>query len=380
MTRSLDRRQFTFGTGALLSVAALGSGCGGPYVNRRALPGDRGGDPPIVTALRFGITAPSPHNTQPWRFELLSELEARLFVDPTRLLPHTDPPARQIHIGHGTLLETVAIAASSRGHRAEVTVLPDGEMPPDQYGARPTAHIRLIRDDGGTADPLFGALGSRRTSRLPHEGPAPTRAQRASVEVAAGREGVVPRVLFEGELPPILDIVKRANVVEVNDRLLYGESLRWFRFSRDDVARHRDGLNLEMVGAGSPLARLLLDADNWHDEANRGRYIDRFGQVVDTTQALLTLTTPSNTLADWIATGRSYMRAHLAATAAGLHMHPVSQALQEFPQMDEIRAELDGLASAPAGGKLQMLARVGRTRPPAISPRRTLAAMTRRSR
>jgi hypothetical protein len=60
-------------------------------------------------------------------------------------------------------------------------------------------------------------------------------------------------------------------------------------------------------------------------------------------------------------------------------MHPLSQALQEFP---EVRASYEGLHRAlgvdPASGPVQMLARAGYALSPAgPSPRRDLASMLR---
>jgi len=94
--------------------------------------------PPVVQALRYGITAPSAHNTQPWRIDQVSDTEARLYFDPARRLPATDPPGRQVHISHGTLIEMTAIAATSLGYRTEAELLPDGEMTtPNSAPSRP---------------------------------------------------------------------------------------------------------------------------------------------------------------------------------------------------------------------------------------------------
>jgi hypothetical protein len=49
--------------------------------------------------------------------------------------------------------------------------------------------------------------------------------------------------------------------------------------------------------------------------------------------AFLWLKTTGNSRVDQIAAGRDYVRLNLAATAAGLSMHPLSQALQEFAEM-----------------------------------------------
>lgn len=75
-------------------------------------------------------------------------------------------------------------------------------------------------------------------------------------------------------------------------------------------------------------------------------------------------------MADWIATGRSYMRAQLTANAFSLRFHALSQTLQEFPQMNEAREQMNALVNVEPPAKLQMLIRVGHIRPPALSPRR----------
>src|SRR6266496_1721233 len=81
---------------------------------------------PILQAITYGIHAPNPHNTQAWKFELTSDTEALLYIDERRLLPVTDPPARQIHIGAGCCIETLAIGMSGRGYETDVEYLPQG--------------------------------------------------------------------------------------------------------------------------------------------------------------------------------------------------------------------------------------------------------------
>src|SRR5690606_9865902 len=81
-------------------------------------------DAPIVQAIAYGVRAPNPHNTQAWRFELASDTEALFYLDERRLLPAADPAARQIHIGAGCAIETLAIGMSGQGYAADVELLP----------------------------------------------------------------------------------------------------------------------------------------------------------------------------------------------------------------------------------------------------------------
>lgn len=344
-------------------------------VRERPLPDQRPDDPPIVTALRYGVTAPSAHNTQPWRIELISDTQARVFVDPGRRLPHVDPPGRQLLIGHGTLIEMTSIAATGLGFRAEIDMLPDVEIAPTDIGTMPTATIRLAAAPDITVDPLFSRILHRRSSRLAHLGPPLTPEQRADIEQHARIPGVDVGWIPRGILPEVLRIAADAMAVEAEDRDLYDETRLWFRFSDREIAESGDGLHMDTAGLSGPallLARMFTKDGNWHKAYNRNPYLSGFRRAVGTTTDLLTVSTASNTMSDWIIAGRAYVRADLAADAFGLHVHPVSQALQEFPQMDKLRTELEQLTGTAAPAKMQMLVRVGRTAPPGLSPRRDL--------
>ncbi|MNW04680.1 hypothetical protein D3C71_2008000 [compost metagenome] len=67
------------------------------------------------------------------------------------------------------------------------------------------------------------------------------------------------------------------------------------------------------------------------------------------------------------------MRINLAASAAGLGLQPLSQALQEFPEMADCYAQAHQWL-APAGGTVQMLARLGYANAVGPSPRWPLEA------
>jgi hypothetical protein len=48
-------------------------------------------DDPRLRALSYAILAPNPHNRQPWMVDLSRPETVVLYVDTSRLLPHTDP-------------------------------------------------------------------------------------------------------------------------------------------------------------------------------------------------------------------------------------------------------------------------------------------------
>ena len=74
-------------------------------------------------------------------------------------------------------------------------------------------------------------------------------------------------------------------------------------------------------------------------------------------------------------TGRAYVRAQLAATAQSLSMHPLSQALQEYPeQAPHYKAVHDLLGAADRRHTVQMWTRLGYGPSIGPAPRRGLEA------
>jgi hypothetical protein len=74
--------------------------------------------------------------------------------------------------------------------------------------------------------------------------------------------------------------------------------------------------------------------------------------------------------ADQVQAGRDYARWALALTAAGIFAHPYNQIIQEYAEMDELRAAWDEALGVAEPGKVQMILRVGLADAPYLSWRR----------
>lgn len=78
-------------------------------------------------ALHVALTAPSPGNSQPWRF-LLGDEHVDLFTDPTRALPVRDPDGQQRVVAGGAALGLLRVALRALGLGETTTLLP-GDHP-----------------------------------------------------------------------------------------------------------------------------------------------------------------------------------------------------------------------------------------------------------
>jgi hypothetical protein len=77
--------------------------------------------------LRYGILAPSSHNSQPWQFKIVGDV-IYLLNSADRQLPWGDPDGRLRHIALGAALRNILVAADYFGFDATYDLLP-AEIP-----------------------------------------------------------------------------------------------------------------------------------------------------------------------------------------------------------------------------------------------------------
>lgn len=385
----MDRRNFMSlaGGGLVLAATPLLSGCEVFEVPASAVAAWQA--PAAQTEIRrwvlsHALLAPNPHNMQPWLADLRRPGEISLSLDPQRLLPATDPFGRQILMGAGAFLELLSLAAAERGFRAEVALFPDG-LPGQRLAAngaggpdeRPFARVRLQPDAGVPRDPLFAQVPHRRTDRRAYDPTKPpTATELQALQAAAGAQPV--RFGSAGpaqaaQRDAIRAIVREAWRIELSTEAPMMESMRVLRIGSAEIDQHRDGISLTSPMLVALAKTGLLDRRQFpapDSMATQGQIRD-FDSITASTPAYLWLVTEGNQREQQIAAGRAYARVNLAATAAGLALHPNEQSLQEFAEVAGQYQAIHTLLDAPPPRfTVQMLARVGHLPPgtPAAPP------------
>lgn len=312
-------------------------------------------------ALSWALLAPNPHNLQPWLAELRGDDAVALWMDPARRLPQTDPFDRQLHIGIGCFLELMRMAAAEAGHGIDLTLHPDGPE-------GPVALARFL-PAGAEPDPLFAHAAARRSCKEPF-------ADRPVDPEAAAELAALAEIHTDPEMVAALkQLTWEAWRVETFTPRTMQESVDLMRFGRAEIDASPDGIDL-----GGPFLEALMLAGIVNraaqaDQTSRGFQagVDIYERMLAATPAYATLTSEENTRADQIEAGRRWLRLNLTTTALGLSLHPVSQALQEFPEMAPHHTRAHELL-APNGGTVQMLGRLGYGPDVAQTPRWPLEA------
>jgi len=393
----LQRRQFirlvgggavTAITGTALVATAGLSGCahGIPAEALEAWAGPSGAVSQDADVRRwllsYAILAPHSHNLQSWLADLRTPGQITLYCDLKRVLPQTDPLSRQIMMSHGTFLELLDIAARERGLRADIALFPKGAFGPSTLDARPVATVRLTPDTSVQKDPLFAQILRRHTNRSSYDitRTVPAAAWAAMAGAAAGAPAAV-RVGFTGleqgdaVLAEHRRIARDAWRIELTVPRAIMESFDVLRVGQSEIATHRDGLSLTAPVVVALNALGLFDRSKAPapDDYATTSQIKEFDAKLASTPGFVWMVTPGNDRVTQVNAGRAYARVQLAATAQGLAMQPLSQALQEYAEQQKPYAEIHALTGAKALGEtVQMWARVGYAPAVQPSPRRRL--------
>ena len=331
---------------------------------------------PRLDVLAYAILAPNPHNMQPWKITLGEGREFTVYCDLDRLLPGTDPPNRQITIGFGCFLELCRQAAAESGFRADIAYFPEGEPQP-LLDARPIAKVELAEDASIRPDPLFSTVLDRRTNRLEFDTSRPVAPSILSELHAATVDGVdVFTSVDETMVDDLRNLTADAWSVEWSTARTRRESLEVAHIGKSEVDAKPYGLAFD-DRLSSTLGKVGLMSLEALDDPESTAYRESFAfyeRACRTAMGFIWSTTATNTRRAQIEAGRAWVRTQLAANARGLSFHPLSQALQEFPEMATHYKRAHELLSKNAGETVQMLSRLGYAPSIGPAPRQTLVS------
>ena len=141
----------------------------------------------------------------------------------------------------------------------------------------------------------------------------------------------------------------------------YRESVELMRIGKAEIEAQPDGIDL----GGAFLEGLsllgMLSRERLLDTASTAyqQGLDMYREILGTAMGHFWIATPGNRRVDQLNAGGAWLRMNLKATELGLGVHPLSQALQEYPEMAALTDEMTAATDTGAGERLQMFARIG---------------------
>jgi len=268
--------------------------------------------------------APSGDNTQPWRFEVVDNAHLIVHGSDTRRTCVYDLDGRPSQISLGALLETIAIAATGFGLRADAT---RRLAMPEEH---PTFDVHLVADPSLRPSALIPAIAERSVQRQPFGSRRLTAAEESALGAALApgfslqwHEGIGPR----WRMAMLMFHNAKLRLTMHEAYLVHRDVIAWRRrFSEDRVPD-------QALGADPLALRLMRWAmQDW----SRVRFLNRWlaGTWLPRLQMdllpglrcgahfVLMADRPPRTIDDYVTSGRQVQRLWLTATRLGLQQQP----------------------------------------------------------
>lgn len=278
----------------------------------------------LADILELARWAPSGDNTQPWRFEVVDHHHLIVHAFDTRAHCVYDLDGHPSQIAHGALLETLAIAASAHGLRAEIGRHPGA---PDTH---PDYHVKLVPDNSVTPDPLMPYIPQRSVQRRPMRTTPLTPSHKQALEEAVGNLYTVQ--WFEGaaqrwQLARLMFDNAKLRLTLPEAYSVHRDIIEWnARFSEDrvpDQALGLDAMTLKLMRWVMASWRRVEFFNTWLAGHLTPRIeMDLLPGVFCGAHFALLADKPPTTVDDYVAAGRAVQRFWLTASRLGLHMQP----------------------------------------------------------
>ena len=268
--------------------------------------------------------APSGDNTQPWRFEIVDELNVVVHGFDTRDHCVYDLEGRASQISLGALLETMSIAASAHGLGMKV------HRHPEFTETTPTFEVQFVADASRQADPLIPSITQRSVQRRPMSSRSLTPQEKKTLEESVGSDY---RILW---LEGLRDRFRAAKLMFNNAKLrltmpeayrVHREIIQWdARFSEDRVPDQALGID-PVTGR---LMRFVMGS--WGRVEFFNTYLagtwapriqmDFIPGLACAAHFVINAQRKPTTVDDFVAAGRAVQRFWLTATQLGLFQQP----------------------------------------------------------
>ena len=278
--------------------------------------------PKWIDLLEIAKWCPTIHNLQPQKLKIISEDEAHLYYDPSRLLPHGDPDSIFATVAMGVFIEHLSVIAGKYGYTVVIDKIFD-DISVNKQEDTIFAILKLKKSaQKETLSPSL--IKKRRTSR--------GRYDNVPVKETVLKELEKEAQFFDNTFYYTQDNDLINQLKKVNQEALFedlaNDDIRieldsLFRYNKHDAALKKDGLWAKCMGfAGGLLKSVFQDYQIWTKGISKKILRNTYMSSFIGTTTICWYRGRFSTKVDYIDSGRMFARSWLKLTNYNLYIHP----------------------------------------------------------
>lgn len=322
--------------------------------------------PTWTSLVEIARWCPSVHNLQPHQLKIISETEADLYYDPTRLLPVGDPNAVFVTVALAIFVEHLSIAAGTSGAQVEISQVYQN-ISMDAKGSTLFARLKMSPSiEKEYIDQSW--ILKRRTSRLHYDGKKllPSTLEKVRKETTKfGHE------FFESSDQELIDFI-----IDLNQQTLFEdlesksgrEELHGlFRYTDEEAKEHKDGLWAKCMDFPGKLMKSVFTHHERWEKGPRKKLLGNYYQSsFKGTATLCWFGGEFGNTQDWLNAGKMLARNWLIMTGDGAYIHPFGSLITNAGAYQKINEKLPKVSG---NKKIWLIFRAGYSKEPVRSYR-----------
>lgn len=302
---------------------------------------------PRYELIHHASCAPSGHNMQPWMciYHDHDPLTFDLYMNVHRLTPHVDPDYRQALISHGTFLEYIHIAGKQLGYDVKHILFPQ-EIWESPYTIGSMRHHPIMRiqltPQPPLPSPLFESIFKPDTNRNSyHDKTLDDDVKQALKSLIQDLDVDISIYEEPDDVEHIKMLAWEAAMIETQQQTIMQETDALFRSNQYQKNEYPYGFSLEGQGMSGPLMHVIqslltICPSMAKGEGSKKVFLQSMRKALDHTSTFLMLKAKHHHPDTLIRIGRATSRILLYAHTQGLSGHPISQAIEVYPDMHAI--------------------------------------------
>jgi len=297
--------------------------------------------------IAHGILAANGHNMQNWKFKYSpnDDNEFDMYIETKRLATEVDPYYTQATISQGTMFEYMVLAGEKLGYDLKIELFPDGEYSKnasiEELKEKRVARVELAKNKKKQS-PLYDETFKPDTSRVAYKKGLLSPKEIELLKSMNNFNDI--RVVYIGngkKYGKIKNYILESAETESGIERLMLESVKLFRKNEREKNEYRYGFSFEgsaVTGFKMHLMQSLLTLFPGMNNigAAKDEFIAQTKMAAEDNSGFFLIISKGDSRKQQFNAGRLYSKIQLEAHTLGLAVQPLSQAIEEYPEMKNV--------------------------------------------